>query len=494
MSGSLSTTRPPPRSGRGSRPCRAGERSAEPYDIRPTASWASGPSAALWPRRALAICFCLMGATSPIVVAASPAAVEVRTIDGRTRHAVYAGVDTSGALRIVSGASTEHLPFDELNLIKFRSPVAPPTTSPGAVRVHLRPHGTFTADILGEIDGGVRVQTSLAPAVELQFEHLAALVFGDAAAPSDAQAVFEAELRNRLPGKDVLIALSGDQVKTARGSVASLGPSQGRFLFNERQRTFSTSSAYGLVFAAGARPPAENLTTLHLADGTVLPVRLLASDGAVVSAETTFGLRLDLPTDRVSSIAVASGRVAYLSDMMRQSEVGRTVEGLLHEPWRVRLDRSVANGHIMLGGRRFEKGIGVHARAELAFPLNGDFERLLATIGIDDAVRPRGNVVFRVLGDGKVLFDSGPVTGRDEPRDVAVEITGVRSLTLAVEYGDQMDLSDHANWAAARLIRPADSQPSTGPSPAASRGTGGKAPQYGGEAGLRALDPALMPG
>ncbi|MHC4094159.1 MAG: NPCBM/NEW2 domain-containing protein, partial [Planctomycetota bacterium] len=85
----------------------------------------------------------------------------------------------------------------------------------------------------------------------------------------------------------------------------------------------------------------------------------------------------------------------------------------------------------------------------------GQFERFCATIGIDDSVRPRGNVVFRASGDDNVLFDSGLIGGSDEPQDIRLAVQGVSELTLMVDYGEQMDLADHADWAAARVIRAA---------------------------------------
>ena len=103
----------------------------------------------------------------------------------------------------------------------------------------------------------------------------------------------------------------------------------------------------------------------------------------------------------------------------------------------------------------FEKGLGVHSRTELAYDLAGAYTTFAATIGIDDAVRPRGSVVFRVLGDGIVLFDSEVLHGYEQPRELTADVTGIQRLTLVVDYGGESDLADHADWGAARLIRPA---------------------------------------
>ena len=57
----------------------------------------------------------------------------------------------------------------------------------------------------------------------------------------------------------------------------------------------------------------------------------------------------------------------------------------------------------------------MHARAWIDFDAEAGFTDLLVTIGIDDAVRPDGEAVFRVLGDDRTLYESNVVTGRDPP-------------------------------------------------------------------------------
>ena len=142
--------------------------------------------------------------------------------------------------------------------------------------------------------------------------------------------------------------------------------------------------------------------------------------------------------------------MVYLSDLATLAE--RT-EGRVHKPWPMRRDQSVAGGPLSLGGKHFRKGLGVHSRTELDYDIGSGFETFVAEIGIDDAVVPRGSVTFRVTGDGVRLYESPIITGENEPRICKVDIRGVTVLTLLVDYGDDLDLSDHADWGAARILR-----------------------------------------
>ncbi|GAA3249475.1 NPCBM/NEW2 domain-containing protein [Streptomyces labedae] len=84
------------------------------------------------------------------------------------------------------------------------------------------------------------------------------------------------------------------------------------------------------------------------------------------------------------------------------------------------------------------------------YDANARHTRLRTTVGIDDAVRnvgPEGGTsTFEVIGDGRVLFDSGVVT-RDAVREADVDVTGVRVLDLVVGDGGDGGYNDRADWA-----------------------------------------------
>lgn len=381
------------------------------------------------------------------------AQVEVRTIDGSFLHGQYAGIGPNDVLRLHVDGTALQLRLDQVERIVFDTPQQPPRTSADDTDFHLADGGHLTGRIVAAIDDGIAVRTAFAESVALKFEQLAAIRFPADPDPPQAREVFENERAARLPGKDVLVSRTEQGVKAVRGTIVSLGPTRGRFVFNEQERAFDVSSIYALVCARGIAPTGPAPARIHLADGAVLSARLLPSGDAQVAFETSFGARLELSCDWVRTITLHSDRVVYVSDL---EPVRQDVQGLLHAPWPVRLDASVTNAPIRLDNHVFEKGLGVHARTQLVYALAGEFERFCATIGIDDAVRPRGDVVFRVLGDGHNLFNSDPVTGRDAAQDLNIDVTGVKELTLLVDFGEQMDLGDHADWADARVLRPAD--------------------------------------
>jgi len=318
---------------------------------------------------------------------------------------------------------------------------------------HLADGGRLYGELVGDAPEAVVTRTVLGGAVPIVFDRLAAIQFvrgGDAFAK--AEELFEAALQARLPAQDVLITRDPEDTKSLRGRLETLDAESGSFVFGDKPRTFQTDKIYAIVFATGATKPANFPVTLELSDGSVVSGAIERADAESVKITTSVGSVLDLKVGEVASLRVRSPRVVYVSDLTPTAE--RT-EGMLHRPWPIRKDHSVSAGPLSIAGRVFDKGLGVHSKTELDYTIGGAFESLVATIGIDDVVRPSGSVIFRVLGDGKVLFDSGVLTGQDPPCDIRVEVKGANTLTLTVDYGEGLDLSDHADWGGARLLKAA---------------------------------------
>jgi hypothetical protein len=122
----------------------------------------------------------------------------------------------------------------------------------------------------------------------------------------------------------------------------------------------------------------------------------------------------------------------------------------------VERDRSVgesAGGDgnpLTIGGVVYEKGLGTHAAAEVGVYLGGRCTAFTAAVGLDDETTQPGSVVFQVLADDRVVFDSGVV--RPGPAlPLTADVTGARLLTLRVTDGGDGKNFDHADWADARL-------------------------------------------
>ncbi len=383
-------------------------------------------------------------------VAGLPAAgVQAVTIEGDSIDGIFAGIDAAGAIVLEQGNATRKLqPADLASLRWFDPSLAGPPASSRA-RVYLADGSRLFARIIRGNARQLVLQTG--PVAELPVELAAVTAIRFARQTHQAaQAAFDQARSKRDPARDLLVMLRDDRVRVLHGVVESLDADGGTFKWRNRSVPIHFDRTYGLVFATGVHRAAVAPAHCHLGDGTIWAGRLVGGSANDVTFELTGGQKLTLLVADVSAIRFHSDRVTFL-DALEPTAYAFEPFGTTHWPWR--RNRSAANRPLRIGGRTFERGIGVHARATLVYDLDRPYRRLAAIIGIDEAVGLLGNVIFRVFADGKEVFKSEPVTGSDEPLPILVPIDGARQIELVVEFGEQLDLGDQANWAHARLIQ-----------------------------------------
>lgn len=114
-------------------------------------------------------------------------------------------------------------------------------------------------------------------------------------------------------------------------------------------------------------------------------------------------------------------------------------------------NRSVWEKPLTIAGTRYVRGLGTHAPSRIVYALDGKYRRFQCWAGADYATGP--SVTFEVIVDGKKAFESGLMKRDDAARRVDVDITGAKTLELIVGDGGNGIMSDHADWADARLLR-----------------------------------------
>lgn len=128
----------------------------------------------------------------------------------------------------------------------------------------------------------------------------------------------------------------------------------------------------------------------------------------------------------------------------------------------VTLKNSAANAPIQLGKHSYIRGLGVHATSVLFFMLDGKGVSFSATVGADDLANPEMVTQFYVIGDRKILFESGDMKTGDNPKQVKVDLHGVQRLGLLVTNRAEMTKT-YSDWADARFEMLDNYQPGTVP-------------------------------
>lgn len=101
----------------------------------------------------------------------------------------------------------------------------------------------------------------------------------------------------------------------------------------------------------------------------------------------------------------------------------------------------------------YDSGFGTHANSDLVFDIQEKFTRFSTDYGVNTEAGTDASVIFIIKGDGKEIFKSKKMGRFDFPEHIAVDISGVKRLELAVtDAGDGIS-NDHADWLNPVLIK-----------------------------------------
>ncbi len=131
----------------------------------------------------------------------------------------------------------------------------------------------------------------------------------------------------------------------------------------------------------------------------------------------------------------------------------------------VQAKKSGGGDSILLAGQYFERGVGVHSISALSFLLNGKAKQFSAVVGADDKANKNMHVQFFVIGDQKILFESGPMKVGDSPKKVNVDLSGIQRMGLLVTLNleDEGYGKTYSDWADAKLVMLGENVPLTIP-------------------------------
>lgn len=213
----------------------------------------------------------------------------------------------------------------------------------------------------------------------------------------------------------------------------------------------------GIVyFQPGERELADPAFRVDELGGSSWNVKSVKLEGESVVLETVAGASTTLPLNQLRKADYSAGNSTFLSDLEPESVAWTPyfeskLTGL--SQWKkIRRDELAGGGKLLLDGELFEKGLAVPSRTEVTFRVPRGYRRLETQVGILDSAREYGDVKLIISGDGRKLFDER-ISGKDASREVALDLTGIRRLTLLVDFGENEDWSDVLVLGNARLTK-----------------------------------------
>ncbi len=371
-------------------------------------------------------------------------------LDGRDLEATVRSIDARGRVHLAGRSETMDLQglrsIDRGGAVQADADQAPCDVFLVGGGV-LRAHDLMFDGAAFAVDWAYGAEQRL-PLAAVRAVRLGRVAEDDGAEPPE----FQAARTDADDRRDQLFALIQGRVQAVRGALQHIGPSDVQFIWNDTTRRVARSKVYGVVLAGGGPAPDQaGQCLVRMEDGSSfwMAVRRLEKDR--LAGTVAGGAGMVVPWSAVARLRVRSRRMVFLSDL-DPVEVTQKPLVSFAGPWR--RDRNVVGGPLTLGDRVYEKGLGVHSRCRLVYDLGGRYDEFAATIGIDASAGGRGDCVFKVHADGKELL-AKRMRGADAPHAVRLPVRGAGRLALTVEWGEDMDLADRADWCDARLLKEA---------------------------------------
>lgn len=248
---------------------------------------------------------------------------------------------------------------------------------------------------------------------------------------------------------DVVYLANGDEIA---GVVESFGAASVGFNCKVGKIDVQASSLLGVTFSGTLKKyvaPAGTHARLELTDGSII-IGTVKSAGDKLRVTTSLGPKLDVPKRTVVRIRFLNTKLVNLADLepvlVRETPYFDRV-------WPWQRNRSVWGRPMTIAKWKYEGGIGMHARCQLDYAIDGKYRIFLTDVGIDEEVGDAGSCVVAVYGDGKVLMAPVQITGKMGPKKLRIDVSKVKRLTLLADFGSGNDAGDHVNWGNARLVR-----------------------------------------
>ena len=313
-------------------------------------------------------------------------------------------------------------------------------------RLGLRPQSVDTESLVGQWE-----RFPAWPVVAVPLETLRGVLLTPPRNPLERSQLI-VRLRDQAETQDVFYLSNGDrllgQLESFQKSAFEITAATGAISV-----PLDTVRAFGMNPELTSFPPVKGQSALlALSDGSLLTVYEVAfADKRGLSCRAAFGPALHFPVEHLVSLQFLGGRGVFLSDLEPTEYISTPY---LSRKWPLRRNQNAVGGPLRLGRKEYARGLGMHSQSLVTYSLDQKYAAFQATIGIDAVTEGRGSVIFRVLADGKPVFTSDLVRGKTPAITVGpLSLKEVKQLTLTVDFADQGDILDHADWCDALLIK-----------------------------------------
>ncbi len=169
-----------------------------------------------------------------------------------------------------------------------------------------------------------------------------------------------------------------------------------------------------------------------------------------VNAKLHFGPSVSFDAKRIVRVELVGGKWEWLA---RHRPISYEHTPMLALYWDFVPDGNVLGKTLMVNGKTYRHGVGVHSRSSLTYDLKGLYREFVTSFGIDDDSGPMADVAVAILVDGKRRYSRTNVRRGELFGPVRIDVTRANRIELIVDFGENGDLQDRFDWIEAALVR-----------------------------------------
>jgi hypothetical protein len=388
-----------------------------------------------------------------LLMAAANPLFETRTLDGKTLTGGLVGLDAQ-RLRIESPQGETSLEVEKLVAISNKQPSVGAAKS-NSVSVELQDGSVVVCQQYTSAAGRAKLALFDGPVLEIPVRDVVSVRLQR---ESEALAAEWTRLLRMKREADLLVVRKDDVLDYHQGVLHDVTDDMVRFDVDGDVLPVKRIKVYGMAYrhrVEGELP--QPVCRVGDATGSLWSAKAIAISDKV-ELTTVTGTKVSLPIEKLVQIDFSGGKIAYLSDMEPKSVHwtpffgGGKSEPAVEQFFAPRQNVGFDKNPLQLGGTQYAKGLAFHSRTEAVYQLPDGFSRFHATAGIEDAVRPSGKVRLVIRGDDKVLLET-VAAGVDPPLPIDLDVTGIRRLTILVDFADAVNVGDHLLLCDARVTK-----------------------------------------
>ena len=258
---------------------------------------------------------------------------------------------------------------------------------------------------------------------------------------------------------DILVVNKGDSLDFLEGVLGKVTDATVQFTLDGDELAVKRNKVAGLIyFRAASTETMETVCQVRGRDGLLLMASDVTLRDDALHVTTASGMQIDVPWNEVRHVDFSQGKLVYLSDLEPETQQWTPYFEAQQLPastvnyYMPRRDQAFDGEPLRLAGQTYTRGMAIRSRTELVYRLPGNYRRFVALAGIDDRMRPQGHVQLQVYADDRLLLDR-EIAGNEEPLPIDLDLTGATRLRLVVDFGQDLDISDHFDLCDARIVK-----------------------------------------